>query len=338
MRDPRDIRMRLRFLISQCTDDVLRAAQAVRAKADALRDAGASEAAVISAEKEAGEWQRCGMANCQVLANLVAAAEFTTLEGVVRPDDGAAMYDDACQALRGLARDWTDAGAAVRSQSLGLVVQRLVDYLGSNAEALRILVPGCGLGRLALEVACKLGCHVVANDESAMMIGTLAGLLQRGRVSFFPGLTASAPDSSPGVTGRCREAEAVVTDDLAASASRVLLEHRDFCDAGRPEAEFEAVATLFVLDAVASLPAAVAAVSRALRPGGVWVNCGPLRKHRELRLFTFADVTALAEANGMSVLEDTCFGDCEYLPREAVLGLREVYEVQLLVARKRGCM
>merc|ERR1712048_1179844 len=93
-------------------------------------------------------------------------------------------------------------------------------------------------------------------------------------------------------------------------------------------------ATLFVLDCVASLPDAIAAIAKALKPGGIWVNCGPLRKHRESRPFTFTDIMALAKASGMSVLEDSRSSDWEYIPREVALGVREVYDVQILVARK----
>lgn len=65
------------------------------------------------------------------------------------------------------------------------------------------------------------------------------------------------------------------------------------------------------------------------------MNCGPLRKHREVHSFTFGDIAAFAEAAGLEVLSDERWADCEYVPREVALGVREIYDVQLLTARKR---
>merc|ERR1719350_2213331 len=160
------------------------------------------------------------------------------------------------------------------------------------------------------------------------MLAALTGLLRQRRVLFFPALDSIGPGMGDHAD-RFRTVEAVVSKDLAEAAEQhVVLEHCDFTVAGGRDAEFEAVATLFVLDTVSSLAAAVSAIAHALCQGGVWVNCGPLRKHREAPAFTFADVAAFAEASGLEVLEDHRFTDCEYVPREATLGVREVYDVQ----------
>merc|ERR1712190_469098 len=105
-----------------------------------------------------------------------------------------------------------------------------------------------------------------------------------------------------------------VSDELASASHAVTLHHRELTNTAGLEAQFDAVVSLFLLDAVASLPAAVSAIAKLLRFGGVWVNYGPLRKHREARPFTFGDISLLAEANGLSVVEDRRLSDIDYVP------------------------
>lgn len=334
--DPTEIRLRLRFLASQYGDDVARAGEAEKARTEALRSAGVPVAALERARGEAALALRHGAANRELLAQLFAAAAFVPVAAAsTRGGGGGAFYDAGTQVLRGLARDWSDACAAVRAQSLEPVLRCLEEHLGSRAAGARLWVPGCGLGRLAVEAAARLGCAVTASDESAAMLAAFVGLSQRRRAAFFPALDAAAPGLA-GAEERFREAEAVMVDEAAAAAeSLVTLEHGDCTAPGGREAAFEAVATVFVLDAVASLPLAVRAAAAALREGGVWINYGPLRAHRGgSPPFTFADVAALAEAYGLTVLKDERFADCDYVPREVAGGMREVYDVQLLVARK----
>lgn len=326
--------MRLRFLCGQHREDGARAVHAARAKVEALRDAGVKPAALEAAEFEVTQAGRCSVKNGEVMAALFFVAVFTA------PSRGeasyGALYDDAGQVIRGLARDWTALGQAARAQSLSPVLDRLERHLGERAASARVLVPGCGLGRLALEAAARIGCSVVANDESSAMLAALAGLAGSGRVVFYPALSAASPGYR-GAEERFREVEAVIPDDLVAAFSNVTLHHGDFnALLGQEAAGFDAVATLFFLDCVTCLPSTIAAISGVLRAGGVWVHCGPLKKHREARTFTFADVAALAEAHGLVVEEEERFADCEYIPREIALGAREVYDVQLLVARKRA--
>lgn len=335
LRVPTDIRMRLRFICSQYSEDTSRFVQTLRAKVDVLRAAGVAVEALQAAQCETEDARRAERQNREALSTLFGAAVFVPVAGKATvAAAGAAYYDNGGQVLRCLARDWTTLGDAARAQSLDPVLGRLEQHLGTAAPASCVYVPGCGLGRLALEAASRLGCAVVANDDSAAMIAAFSGLLRGHHVRIFPALSSA----SAGLARHERfiEVEASMPVDIAGAASSITLEHGDFtADGCGSSYQYDAVVTLFVLDTVASLPASIAAVARLLRRDGIWVNYGPLKKHVQAESFTFDDVAALAEASGLSVVEDTRLEGCEYVPRTVALGARDVYDAHLLVAHKR---
>lgn len=62
--------------------------------------------------------------------------------------------------LKNTARDWSEEGAAEREQSYGRIVRELSRLFASwpaGAEPPSVLVPGCGLGRLCLEITNQVG-------------------------------------------------------------------------------------------------------------------------------------------------------------------------------------
>lgn len=79
----------------------------------------------------------------------------------VGPDVDIAQHHRNQAVLHSLYREWSQEGAAEREGSFGVLVNELVarrPVTPETAFSLRVLVPGCGLGRLALEVASKGYC------------------------------------------------------------------------------------------------------------------------------------------------------------------------------------
>eukprot|EP00746_Dinoflagellata_sp_MGD_P045923 gnl/MRDRNA2_/MRDRNA2_21291_c0_seq1.p1 gnl/MRDRNA2_/MRDRNA2_21291_c0~~gnl/MRDRNA2_/MRDRNA2_21291_c0_seq1.p1 ORF type:complete len:196 (+),score=33.96 gnl/MRDRNA2_/MRDRNA2_21291_c0_seq1:89-589(+) len=165
------------------------------------------------------------------------------------------------------------------------------------------------------------------------MLAAFAGMLRQRRLTIFPSLWCT---NGLGEPQHLQAARVVVPDSAAAAARHLRLWHGDFVQKGGPSS-FDAVVTAFLLDAVASLPDAVAAVARRLRPGGIWVNIGPLKfNYKDSPHFSFAELAALAVVFGFDVEEETAVQECDYVPRAFSTGCREVYDVRLLVARKRS--
>lgn len=253
------------------------------------------------------------------------------------------------QVIDCLVRDWTDAAKGVRDVVLVPVLDRLRKTMGRVGQGGKVLpgkkvwVPGCGMCRLAADIIRSFNCTVVASDESAAIMAATASLLWRqAPCSVYP----AAHSFSAGMKGMesrmlkadCKFAQipGIALDSWPPPRFKLELEHSRIEDVSDKVEAFDAVVTLFVLECVADLPATVSAVSSTLKPGGCWVNCGPVNAPHspEQRWFMFEDFRSMVEANGLEVLEDSRLHSVEYLPRSATPGSRKVYEVQLLVARK----
>jgi len=66
--------------------------------------------------------------------------------------------DKVRSTLRSFVRDWADEGKEERKQCYDPCLEALERYypkVGRDRKGIRVLVPGCGLGRLAMEVAAK---------------------------------------------------------------------------------------------------------------------------------------------------------------------------------------
>lgn len=74
-----------------------------------------------------------------------------------------------CAVLHSVYREWTAEAAAEREESFGLLVKTLMKWLPvdpSRRYEQRVVVPGCGLGRLPLEIAAQ-GYSCEGNEYSA---------------------------------------------------------------------------------------------------------------------------------------------------------------------------
>jgi len=202
--------------------------------------------------------------------------------------------------IRQLYRDWSAEGKVERDACYAPVVDALNFNFSSTPIPqrgnIKILVPGAGLGRLPLEI-CKAGYAVEGNEISYHMIIVSNHILNHSvagqQYKLYPwafGFSnhlrrehqlqcVMVPDVHPGteldVASKGMEIHAF--DRLSMSSS-------DFCVAYRqPEAKeaYDAVATVFFVDTAPNVIAYIETARHCLRPGGIWVNVGPLLWHFE---------------------------------------------------------
>ena len=204
--------------------------------------------------------------------------------------------------MKQLVREWSEEGADEREQCLGRALAALKRHVplpdaAGSSEAPRVVIPGAGLGRLVWEVA-MLGYEAIGVENALMII--MAGsyvinhLLSCHREAhIYPfawlgagpcnvraaadvGRTVCVPDRLAArrfeeTTAACAAAGAthpharlqVCTDDFSTTSRRIA-------------ASAHAVLTCFFIDACGDVVGAIESVHAQLRPGGVWVNCGPL--------------------------------------------------------------
>ncbi|KAL8720910.1 MAG: hypothetical protein Q9225_002296 [Loekoesia sp. 1 TL-2023] len=207
-----------------------------------------------------------------------------------------ADLDKARSTIRQLYRDWSAEGASERQASYAPVLHELAHAFGNVPDKgkIRVLVPGAGLGRLVFEL-CNQGYDVEGNEISYHQLIASSWILnhteEAEQYSLFPFAldfsnvmsrahqlkTVKIPDVHPATT---LASSMVPTKKFA--ADRMNMTAADFSDFymnARNRNKFDAVATVFFLDTASNLISYIQTVSNCLKPGGIWVNNGPLLWH-----------------------------------------------------------
>ncbi|KAF9640901.1 hypothetical protein BFW01_g12707 [Lasiodiplodia theobromae] len=242
--------------------------------------------------------------------------------------DAASSKTHVQQALKHFVRDWSADGRHERDPVFPCILHALKqefvpetreDRAASNATTeppIRVLVPGAGLGRLAHEIAALGHFEVTTNEWSAytnVAYRFLTTLLRPPpqsptTITFHPfidwlshqrtttSLTRpiTIPDFLPPVPPP-------YPPSPPSPQSQVLLIEADFTTL---TGTYDALITLFFIDTAANLLAYFHSIHALLRPGGVWVNAGPLLWGTGARLqLSLDEVVALAEGVGFEFVE-----------------------------------
>ncbi len=219
-------------------------------------------------------------------------------------------------------RDWAWGRAEV--EATRAIVARLVrDPLG------RMAAFGVGAGRLAVDVHQSLGADETwAIDVNPFPLLVAARLL-RGETVALPEFPV-APHSDSGVV----VAHQLQTAMRAGATFRLAI-----ADAFQPPfaaGSRDTVLTCWFIDANGrDLRETAAAINRVLRPGGIWLNVGPLRFKQSLgTTYTIEEVWDLAVEAGFELLTRSR-DDLPYFDSPAS-GSRRIETVFSFAARKVG--
>lgn len=188
--------------------------------------------------------------------------------------------------IKQFVREWSVEGEEERASCFKPLLDALVERLPIHPEAphpIRVMIPGCGLGRLLWETA-QLGYHAQGCEFSYMMLLASEFVLNRvtelQSCSFYPFahqtsnvmrlrdqfLEIKIPDVDPRAT-------LPLTGSMSMAAG-------DFCEAyGSSYMEWDAVMTCFFIDTARNIIDYVRTIHKALKPGGLWINIGPLLYH-----------------------------------------------------------
>lgn len=196
--------------------------------------------------------------------------------------------DKVHSTLRQFMRDWTKAGEVERQRCyaplIAEVERRFPLTLPQDLNKYRVLVPGCGLARLVWEFAFR-GYAVQGNEFSYhMLIGSNWVLNRSGNkdvAAIFPWALTCAnrvmlgdqfqrylvPDVE---TGNVPEGV-----DMSMNAGEFVLVYQEpqFAES------FHVVAAPFFLDTAHNPIDYLQTIWKILRPGGIWINFGPLLWH-----------------------------------------------------------
>ncbi|PLB48678.1 N2227-domain-containing protein [Aspergillus steynii IBT 23096] len=229
------------------------------------------------------------------------------------------------QAMKHFVRDWADEGFDERQESFPCVLKALKSVPKPSDRPLRVLVPGAGVGRLAHEIDELGGFEVTMNEWSMYMnlvYRYLVSLSTPNSVSFHPYIDWWSHHATTSDLQR-----SVVFPDQVVDPSSVLLVEGDFTTAFTEETgKYDVIVTLFFIDTARNLVSYLENIHRLLRPGGTWINLGPLLYGTAPFIqLSLDEIVALSERIGFRFeeMEASC-GDIT-LPNCPVRGLEVAY-------------
>ncbi|KAL2001331.1 hypothetical protein VTN02DRAFT_1911 [Thermoascus thermophilus] len=188
--------------------------------------------------------------------------------------------------LRQFYRDWSAEGRAEREACYDPVLRVLEEEFGGSRREIRVLVPGAGLGRLVFDL-CQAGFAAEGNEISYHQLLASSWVLNHTRGPRRHALYPFATQFS-NLGSRDQQLKRVMIPDVhpgsVTLAGSMSMSAADFVVLYGGEAQrdaFDAVATVFFLDTAPNVVRYVEAIRNCLRPGGIWVNVGPLLWHFE---------------------------------------------------------
>ncbi|KXH43500.1 hypothetical protein CSAL01_12854 [Colletotrichum salicis] len=232
-----------------------------------------------------------------------------------------------------LSRDWSSHGVTERLATFPPVLAGLEQHFGENGKGKKVLVPGCGMGRLASDIA-DVGYDVTANDLDFSSI--LAHHLLTNHTTslhqhtIHPFVTKWTHQSNPS----SRYTALTVPDHMPNKAVKFI--EGDFLEMFPEDGQFDAVVTLFFIDIGNNIIDFLSNIHRLLKPGGTWINLGPLKygTHTALQL-SAEEVLHLADLIGFDVdLSSRKSIDSLYAQQPESL-LKFTYVTQFWTATKR---
>jgi carnosine N-methyltransferase len=251
-------------------------------------------------------------------------------------------------------RDWSTNCAHVGDSTYNPAIAELKALLPNGGE---VLLPGCGLGRLALDCA-RQGFAVEANDASRLFLTVADYILNRPPAvpaKIFPVahvfsenwsvdqqyIEIETPKPSPMevATGGSCSGGYQKAPEVAADMAKFVMVPGDFVKtyaAGCPgHRKFDAILSCFFIDTAGDVAELFQVLDSLLKVGGVWVNVGPLNWRKEARLkLSYEEIVSIWQGMGYEFVTRKEI-DCDYhLPRGFKM-YTESYQGALTTAIKR---
>ncbi|RKP33956.1 N2227-like protein [Dimargaris cristalligena] len=221
--------------------------------------------------------------------------------------------------LKQVVREWSAEGAAERRASYGVIVEALEAFFADRTDraAIRVLVPGAGLGRLPFEIASR-GFSCQGNEFSIFMLYVSYFFLNRvervDQFTLYPYVHSFS--NCPAQSDQLRPVS--VPDVLPTSAIPVGVEYAvaagDFFEVygadPNEHAAWDCVVTCFFVDATPNVVTCMEIIHTLLKPGGIWINLGPLLYHYENMVnessieLTLDEVKSVARAIGFTLVNE----------------------------------
>jgi carnosine N-methyltransferase len=261
--------------------------------------------------------------------------------------------------LKNLARDWSAEAAGEREQSHGPIIRELTARLpppkpDEGKYPPRVLVPGAGLGRLVMEIA-RRGYEAEGNEFSYYMLLTSSYVLNHADDAnewvIHPWVHSNCNHQSDAhqlATVRIPDVPAW-SSGMNETGGSMSMCAGDFVECYGDEqnvSAWDSVCTCFFIDTAHNVVEYLQVISRCLKPGGTWINFGPLLYHwaegagyvgteEELSVEMSLDDVCLAANHVGLRIEKREMSESRYTSDPSSM-LQTVYNCALVVAVKVG--
>ncbi|KAM9392862.1 carnosine N-methyltransferase [Pholidichthys leucotaenia] len=203
----------------------------------------------------------------------------------VRPSSTFDM-DKLKSTIKQFVRDWSEAGQAERDSCYKPIIQeiqRLFPTDKYDVSKVSVLVPGAGLGRLAWEIA-RLGYTCQGNEWSFFMLFCSNFVLNRCKevndLTLYPWIHQFSNNKKSSDQTRSIQFPDINPQSLPLDSDFSMVAG-DFVEVYADPESWDCVATCFFIDTAHNVIEYVETIWKILKPGGVWINLGPLLYHFE---------------------------------------------------------
>jgi len=212
------------------------------------------------------------------LARREFEAELGGNDGITRPDVNVGRVRES---LKHFVRDWSEEGKEERDRMFKPILDIFQEVDEDERLGQKVLVPGCGLGRLAWEIS-QLGYDTTANELSYFITFALRFLLSP-TTTETPNEHVIRPYAHWFSHQRTIDSafrSMTFPDVVPRLSCNFHLVEQDFLlltpPSTPPHHGYHNITTLFFIDTSLNAIQTIAHIYALLRPGGTWINLGPL--------------------------------------------------------------
>nr|XP_014349562.1 PREDICTED: carnosine N-methyltransferase isoform X1 [Latimeria chalumnae] len=189
--------------------------------------------------------------------------------------------------IKQFVRDWSETGKMEREACYQPIINEVLRNFPrdqcSDPSKVNVLVPGAGLGRLAWEIA-NLGYACQGNEWSLFMLFSSNFVLNRcsqvNGLTLYPWIHQFSNNKSPADQIRPVRFPDVNPHSLPPSVN-FSMTAGDFQEIYTEFDTWDCIATCFFIDTAHNVIDYIETIWNILKPGGIWINLGPLLYHFE---------------------------------------------------------
>ncbi|XP_033213819.1 carnosine N-methyltransferase isoform X2 [Belonocnema kinseyi] len=205
-------------------------------------------------------------------------------ESTLNPRPVMADQEKVQATIKQLVRDWSTEGTDERNACYQPIIDEILNQFPLDyctASEVQVLVPGAGLGRLAYEIA-RRGYTCQGNEFSLFMLFASHFVLNKCReINSFkvhPWVHQYMNNLKPEHQTQAVFFPDVNPSDLPENAP-FSMTAGDFLEVYKDDDHWDCVATCFFIDCANNIVQFIETIYKILKPGGVWINLGPLLYH-----------------------------------------------------------